>query len=70
MYNWSTDEAKFKKRAPAKYKEWRLLQLINYGLQGERLSLSFLKQSWPRIKNQIIDRWVREYLEEIVLTDA
>ncbi len=67
MYNWSIDEAKFKKRALAKYKEWRLLQLINYGLQGEKLNLSFLKKSWPKIKNQIIDQWVRKYLEEIVL---
>ena len=37
MINWSTDEEKFKKENPKEYKIWRLSQLINYGLDGEKL---------------------------------
>jgi len=37
MINWSTDEKLFKKKYPEEYKLWRLTQLINYGLDGEKL---------------------------------
>ena len=37
MYNWSVDEKKFKKEDPEGYRLWRLVQLINYGLAGEKL---------------------------------
>ncbi len=53
MINWSTDEVKFKKANPKEYRLWRLVQLINYGLDGEKLSKSQLKKSWPLIKDKL-----------------
>ena len=53
MINWSTDEKKFKKLHPRKYKLWRLTQLINYGLDSEKLSENEVKLAWPKIKNNI-----------------
>ena len=67
MYNWSVDEKKFKRSSPEEYAKWRILQLINYGLDGEKLDLKFLKKIWPEIKNKVIDPWISKYLEEFVL---
>ena len=53
MYNWSVDEEKFKKEDPKGYKFWRLTQLINYGLDGEKLNREEVKRVWPTIENQI-----------------
>lgn len=53
MINWSTDEKKFKKNDPEGYKLWRVTQLINYGLDGEKISRSFLKKTWSEIKARI-----------------
>lgn len=53
MINWSTDEKKFKKTNPKEYDLWRLTQLINYGLDGEKLDRDFLKSSWSYIKGRI-----------------
>lgn len=53
MINWSTDEKKFKKLYPKKYKLWRLAQLINYGLDGEKLDEKEVKLAWPKIKSQL-----------------
>lgn len=53
MYNWSTDEEKLKKEHPEKYKLWRITQLINYGLDGEKLDREEVKKAWPKIKNQL-----------------
>ncbi len=53
MINWSTDEKKFKKNDPEGYKLWRVTQLINYGLDGEKISRSFLKRMWVEIKARI-----------------
>jgi hypothetical protein len=36
MRNWSTDTTRFKKDK-AQYEKWRLEQLINWGLDGEKL---------------------------------
>ncbi len=66
MYNWSTDEKKFKKDYPADYKVWRLLQLINYGLDGEKLNLKFLKSNWLTIKNKVHDRLIKRYLTSLI----
>ena len=65
MYNWSTDEKKFKKQYPKEYKLWRLTQLINYGLDGEKLSLKELKSTWPKIKNRL-DPHLKSYLEFLI----
>lgn len=54
MWNWSTDEKKFKKKYPKQYRLWRLVQLINYGLdKGEKLDRQEVKQAWPKIKNDL-----------------
>jgi len=46
MYNWSTDEKKISGEAK---KIWRLEQLINYGLNGEKLPASELKRLWSKL---------------------
>lgn len=48
MKNWSTDEVALKKN-PEAYTIWRLEQLINYGLDGEKLPVSQLKKYWSRL---------------------
>lgn len=53
MYNWSVDEEAFKKADPKGYKLWRLEQLINYGLDDEKLDAKEVKKAWPKIKDQL-----------------
>lgn len=53
MINWSTDEKTFKKKYPKEYKLWRLTQLINYGLDGEKLSEKEVKSAWPKIRERL-----------------
>ncbi|HLE49985.1 MAG TPA: hypothetical protein VI791_02500 [Patescibacteria group bacterium] len=48
MYNWSTDTSKLS-RHPQKYTLWKLEQLINYGLGGQKISLQLLKKNWPKL---------------------
>lgn len=42
------------------YEKWRLEQLINFGLDGEKLSASRLKELLPKLD---VDPRRREYLE-------
>ena len=65
MINWSTDEEEFKKKYPKEHNIWRLTQLINYGLDGERLDTFEVKKSWGEIKNKI-DTPARDYLEYLL----
>lgn len=53
MINWSVDEEKFKRRHPRQYRLWRLTQLINYGLDGEKLDREEVKKAWPEIKSRL-----------------
>lgn len=54
MWNWSVDEEKLKKEHPKEYRMWRLVQLINYGLdEGEKLDEEEVKRVWPKIKDQL-----------------
>ena len=53
MHNWSVDEKSFKKENPKEYRLWRLTQLINYGLDGEKLDKEDVKKAWPSIKDQL-----------------
>jgi hypothetical protein len=48
MRNWNTDLASFDKRTK-KYRRWRLEQLVNFGLAGEKLDFSELKRYWPEL---------------------
>lgn len=49
MRNWSVDESELKKD-PEKYAIWRLEQLINFGLDREKLDGRQLRQYWPRLQ--------------------
>src|SRR3989338_2755671 len=44
MYNWSTDVGELKKD-PKKYTIWKLEQMVNFGLNGEKLSKVDLKNN-------------------------
>ncbi|MEK7211443.1 MAG: hypothetical protein AAB731_02320 [Patescibacteria group bacterium] len=46
MYNWSVDTKELKKDKN-KYAVWRLEQLVNFGLGGEKFNKSQLKKYWP-----------------------
>jgi len=70
MYNWSTDEKKFKKDFPWEYKKWRLLQLINYGLDGQKIEGKTLKKLWPQIKEKVTDQLMKRYLESILFSNG
>jgi len=64
MYNWSTDTTKLKEN-PEKYGIWRLEQLINFGLGGEKLSRTEINKYWnkldldPKRKN-VLEFWLRQ----------
>jgi hypothetical protein len=60
MYNWSVDEKKFKKADPERYKIWKLEQLINWGLGGEKLNENLLRQYWNKL---FMDTLTRKYLQ-------
>jgi len=60
MYNWSVDEEKFKKADPEGYEIWRLEQMINWGLGGEKINERLLKKYWQRL---FIDTTTRNYLK-------
>lgn len=64
MHNWSVDEDYFRRQDPSGFEAWRLLQLINYGLDGEKLSKNQLRQCWPQIKDKIFDPGIRRYLTQ------
>lgn len=53
MYNWSVDEERFKREDPEGHKLWRLAQLINYGLDGEKLDRKEVKKAWPKIVGRL-----------------
>ena len=53
MINWNTDEKVLKKRDPKAYKLWRLTQLINYGLEGEKLDEEEVRVAWPAIRERL-----------------
>lgn len=52
MRNWSVDE-KYLKKYPEKYKTWRLVQLLSYGLDEERLEKNEIIKFWPKIEKQL-----------------
>ncbi|PIS22731.1 hypothetical protein COT50_00375 [candidate division WWE3 bacterium CG08_land_8_20_14_0_20_41_10] len=62
MYNWSTDTTKLKK-TPAKYTKWKLEQMINYGLDGEKLKETELRKHFPSLN---IDPDKRAFLKRIL----
>lgn len=59
MYNWSTDEKKLQK-STEKYAIWRLEQMINFGLSGERIKEFELKKYWSKLQ---LDPARKKFLE-------
>lgn len=49
VYNWSVDIKKLQKY-PEEYRIWKLEQLINFGLGGEKIDLALLKKYWSKLK--------------------
>jgi len=62
MYNWSVD-IKFLRKFPEKYRIWRLEQLINFGLGGEKLDKKELAENFDQLK---IDPTKKKYLKFIL----
>ena len=60
MYNWSTDTKELEK-TPEKYAIWRLEQLINFGLNGEKISEKTLRQYWNKLSG--LDPARKDFLE-------
>lgn len=52
-HHWSVDEKTFKKRDPKGYKRWQMIQRINYGLDGKKLSIKALKTVWSDIRDSL-----------------
>ena len=62
MYNWSVDTTRLK-QIPEEYTIWKLEQLINYGLNDEKLSENDLKKYWDRLRidperKKILQMWL------------
>lgn len=49
MYNWSVDTAELKKDKQ-KYAIWRMEQMVNFGLEGKKISRNKLKKYWKFLK--------------------
>ena len=48
MYNWSVD-VKILKKDKRQYAIWKLEQMVNFGLNGQRVKISDLKKYWADI---------------------
>lgn len=59
MHNWSVDDKSLQKY-PEKYTIWRLEQLINFGLNGQKLKKSQLKKYFHKLR---IDPQKKKYIE-------
>ena len=62
MYNWSVNEEEMKKDGE-KYAIWKLEQLVNFGLNGEKIKGEDLKKYWSRFN---IDPARREFFKIIL----
>lgn len=63
MYNWNTDTTTLRKN-PEKYQIWRLEQLINFGLNGEKINTGQLKKYWSHLnldpqRKKVLEFWLR-----------
>jgi hypothetical protein len=62
MYNWGVDTTRLKKDKD-KWEVWKLEQMINFGLGGEKLSRKKLKKYWLQLD---IDPDKKRYLEYLL----
>ncbi len=58
MYNWSTDEESLKSD-PEAYAIWKLEQMVNFGLNDEKLNTASLMKYWSQLD---IDPERKKYL--------
>lgn len=61
MYNWSTDEKAFKNKEEKDI--WELEQLVNFGLNNQKISSEKIRLYWNRL---IIDPYRRKFLRMIL----
>ncbi len=59
MYNWSTDETALL-RDPENYTIWQLEQLINFGLQGQKIKETVLRAHFSQLN---LDTHRRRFLD-------
>ena len=64
MINWSVDIQQLKKN-PTVFKIWKIEQMINFGLDNEKLDQGKLKKLWPYIKDQL-DPYKKRFMEYIL----
>lgn len=62
MHNWSIDTSKLSPHTEA-YQIWRLEQLINYGLNGEKLDRSATKKYFSQLE---LDPYRREFIASLI----
>ncbi len=62
MKNWSTDVEKLKDD-PDKYAIWKLEQMVNFGLDGEKLPSIELRKYWSELK---LDPDKKKYLGRLL----
>ncbi len=62
MKNWSTDIKELKKNKRA-YAIWRIEQMVNFGIDGEKIDRELLIKYWKYLK---IDKVKRKYLRSIL----
>ena len=62
MKNWSVDTTELQKN-PEEFKIWRLEQLINFGLDDEKIDLRQLRTYWDKVR---IDPLKRKFLSLFV----
>ena len=48
MYNWNTNTSRLK-ADPFAYEKWRLEQVINFGLGGEKISRKLIKKHFSSL---------------------
>lgn len=58
MHNWSTDTTELKKDK-RQYTIWRLEQMVNFGLEGKKISRRELKKYWKMLS---LDQKKKKYL--------
>lgn len=62
MHNWSVDTTELKKDKK-KYAIWRLEQMVNFGLEGEKIKRQELKKYWNILN---LDHNKKQYLKMIL----
>ena len=63
MYNWSVNISQFKKNYPNKYKIWKIEQMINFGLNNEKLDEKSVRKYFSKLN---LDPKKREYIKSLI----